>query len=83
LVGIPQYRKADKSVCAQSKLIQAGAIYCLILISDSIMVPCYGRITPNTKGCVNSCRCRKEKKEIFSTNQESLGKAWFSGKEGS
>jgi len=26
--------------------------YCLILVSDSIMVPCYGRNTLNTKGCV-------------------------------
>jgi len=32
------------------KLIQGSVIYCLILISDSIMVPCYERITQNTKG---------------------------------
>ncbi len=27
-------------------------IYCLILISDSIMVPCYGCNALNIKGCV-------------------------------
>jgi len=32
------------------KLIQGSVIYCLILISDSIMVACYERITQNTKG---------------------------------
>lgn len=26
-------------------------IYCLILISDSIMVPCYGSNALNIKGC--------------------------------
>jgi len=33
-------------------LIQKEHIIYLILISDSIMVPCYGSKSPNTKGCV-------------------------------
>ena len=57
--------KADKRLCHREKLIRARVIYCLILISDSIMVPCYGRITLNTKGCVNSCFLSKREKEIF------------------
>jgi hypothetical protein len=66
------------------ELIQRRAIYSLILISDSIMVPCYGRISLNTKGCVNSCfLSKREKKRVFLTNQESLGKAALSGTEGS
>jgi hypothetical protein len=75
---------ADKRLCQMQKLIQARANYCLILISDSIMVPCYGRITLNTKGCANSCFfVEKKKKRFFLTFQESLGKASFSGKEDS
>jgi len=49
------------------KLIQMSAIYCLILISDSIMVPCNERITLNTKGCANLFFfCQEEfQKNIF------------------
>jgi hypothetical protein len=56
---------ADKRLCHREKLIRVRVIYCLILISDSIMVPCYGCITLNTKGCANSCFFVEKKKEIF------------------
>jgi hypothetical protein len=36
---------------SENKLIKVPTNYYLILISDSIMVPCYGRKTLNTKGC--------------------------------
>jgi hypothetical protein len=58
-------KKAGKRLCHTEKLIQARVIYCLILISDSIMVPCYGRITLNTKGCANSCFFVEKKKKRF------------------
>jgi hypothetical protein len=75
---------ADKRLCQREKLIRVRVIYCLILISDSIMVPCYGCITLNTKGCAKSCFfVEKKKRDFFLTFQENLDKASFSGKEGS
>jgi hypothetical protein len=70
------FQKAGKGLCLKAQLIQRSVIYCLILISDSIMVPCDGRITLIPKGSVNSCFIvNKNKKEIFLTIQKSLGKA--------
>ncbi len=65
------------------KLIRKSAIYCLILISDSIMVPCYGRITPNIKGCASLCLIVKMIFNRFFDIKKSLGKATFLGNEGS
>lgn len=55
----------------------------MILISDSIMVPCYGRKTPNTKGCVNLVFVSALKEQVGSdVYEKSLGQESYPDKFG-